>query len=700
MNGRRESAGFEPRVLVFSACVFSFVLGLIFIFVRAPHPWGWGGFDHYDDLGGALARGAPFPTIEWPWGYAWYLAAFYRAFGYRPAFPLTVQALLNALLPLLIYAFARVNFGDRIATTAAVLVGLFSFNTVYASTQSSDALCTVISIAAILAFDRAREYADWRRAALAGMLLGIAMQFRPNLALMPFVLAGFLIADRRNRGTESIEGHESGFGRALRQARAAAVLITAAGLVLLPWIVRNARLTGEFIPATTHGGVMLWYGTLQTGPYLKSHAYNPRRVFETGSFPYTSIDRKPLVVTARIAACAGRRPLGLALVYWTDRAADKVRVEIPPGPAAAVQADMAPAPAPTAYYFSFEALLPEGTARRVPDAASVYFVADDHLGDLDRHDDLLDVFDVIRLLRHLAWNEPITAHAQLDFDRDGRLTRADISAAIDLLLASSAHPAGTSVADIIADANAVRMQLADGSIFTVPHAWSNRITDVDVRGTLAEALLHSTVPFAALRGQNGSKPTGCIPVEDIAVNAVYYREQPHMMRRHLALALDNIRREPAAYLGSAAYRMLRVFFIEGSEDPNTTLQFAGSGRIYKLAEAASVGVLVMFAAGVRAAWRRGCDVALALVVIAYFPATLGFVLTTMRYSLTVQPLLFVFVAAALVSARDWVASGANRSAGPSPATPGSSPATPPRSRDRSEREYPAKEAARTDPTLR
>jgi hypothetical protein len=43
-----------------------------------------------------------------------------------------------------------------------------------------------------------------------------------------------------------------------------------------------------------------------------------------------------------------------------------------------------------------------------------------------------------------------------------------------------------------------------------------------------------------------------------------------------------------------------------------------------------------------------------LLVIAYIPATLAFVLTNMRYSVTVQPLLFVFVATTIVSVLEWL----------------------------------------------
>src|SRR5262245_19591837 len=133
-SSRAMTGAVRPR-LVYAACGASLVLGLFFVFVRAPHPWGWEGFDHYHELALELARGHVFPTMEVPWGYAYFLAAFYRAFGDHPWIPLTVQVALNALVPWLVFEFASTWLDRRTAATAALLTGMFSFNTVYASTQ-------------------------------------------------------------------------------------------------------------------------------------------------------------------------------------------------------------------------------------------------------------------------------------------------------------------------------------------------------------------------------------------------------------------------------------------------------------------------------------------------------------------------------------------------------------------------------------
>jgi hypothetical protein len=397
MERRIEQVVNSPRT-VYAACAISFAIGLFFILVWAPHPWAWGGFDHYHDLALDLANGRPFPTMEVPWAYAYFLAAFYRTFGVHPWIPLVVQAALNALVPLLVFTLARKWFDRQTAVLAAVLTGIFSFNTIYASTLSSDAVCTVIFMAAVVAFTRALAGGGLAWFALAGLLTGIAPQFRPNLILVPLLLVVYALWAEPTR----------------RRLAEAIVLLACAVLALTPWVVRNYRLTGIVLPTSVHGGVQLWYGTLQVGPYLQSRAYNPRYVFEAPVFDYTSLNNVPIIVEGLIS-CTQEALTDVALVYWSDADATERRL----APARAGDNHYTfeiPAPRKDGvviYYYFVTGWSGEGgrTVRTTPPAGAhaplVYFVDTNHLGDLDLHGDLLDVFDVGRLVRAAAWNEPL-----------------------------------------------------------------------------------------------------------------------------------------------------------------------------------------------------------------------------------------------------------------------------------------------------
>src|SRR5207248_1153467 len=165
----------------------------------------------------------------------------------------------------------------------------------------------------------------------------------------------------------------------------------------------------------------------------------------------------------------------------------------------------------------------------------VYFVSKDHLGDLDRHGDLLDVFDLARMLRHVAWGEPLPFADRLDFDHDGRVTEADVRLAASLMLHPSGASNGTSsdpVDGFELTRAAATLRLVDGSAVTVPNAWPGRATDLEVTGALGATLLRSTASLAWLRSSPRSLPgdsrDACLEpenvLESVAVNKIFYRD--------------------------------------------------------------------------------------------------------------------------------------------------------------------------------
>ena len=170
---------------VYFAAATSLVLGLFFIFVWAPHPWGWQGIDAYHELARAITRGDGFQTTDVPWGYAYFAAAFYYVFGEHVWIPLVVQVILNATVPVMLYHLVRPLSTQRTAVLASAIVGVFSFNTVYASTQVSDTISTVMFLAALLGFARGYRTGSLGSFALSGLLMGIVPQFRPNMVIFP-----------------------------------------------------------------------------------------------------------------------------------------------------------------------------------------------------------------------------------------------------------------------------------------------------------------------------------------------------------------------------------------------------------------------------------------------------------------------------------------------------------------------------------
>ncbi len=418
-----------------------------------------------------------------------------------------------------------------------------------------------------------------------------------------------------------------------------------------------------FLPTSTHGGAQLWYGTLQTGPYLESRADNPRTEFQGGTFDYTSVVGEPLIVLATAPTCR-ETPAHLTFNYWTDRDPAVHRLEGVDDPDHGLQFIIPVQPEPTTIYHYFEARF-SGSNEAFPtppggrDRPAVYFVSTDHTGDLDRHDDLFDFFDLIRMLRTLAWGEsastdrlidPLTVRPGIqDVDSDGRVTEQDVRRAVAILAdAMGARLTAEPFKEILRGESAVRLVLSDGSWLEVPRAWEGRSTDLLLSGRLAGALIHARIPRGDLNGRLRPKDS-CGIVEHWNINGVFYRRELDSMRRHTALALDNIRRDPRAYALSAAYRAFRLFVINGSDLQQRSQQFSNSGWVYTAGTLASAMYFVVFLGGAVWAWRRKPGLRPLLLPIVYIPLTICFVLTNMRYTITVQPLMFVFVAAAVVA---------------------------------------------------
>jgi hypothetical protein len=654
------SRGVQPALV--AACAASLALGLAFIFVRAPHPWGWTGIDHYDDLGRRLARGEPYGTLERMWGYPIVLAIGDRAFGGRIWPVLVGQAVLNALVPAMIYGEVRARLGPSIAAISALLIGALSLNTMYASTQAADALCTVATVAGIAVFARAERRGGGRlRCGAAGLLLGVAAQLRPNVLLLPLALGGVAAARRR------------------LPVPAIATLVACALLLDVPWIVRNFAASGRFIPATTHGGIQLWYGSVQVPPYYGDWTDNPSAVFEASFLDYARDDRGDLTIDAPRSSCPG---VGIDTALIEYRLNDSMTFTA----AAPARADregvrfVIPRPplGSTLYYY-FDVTWRTAAGERVTqptplaraDGPLVHFIADDDLHDLDRRGDLMDGYDVARIIRHLAWGEPLPFADRLDLDGDGQVTARDLDAALTTLTQPSrvlqqvAAPAAI-LRGVRRDDIAATAELRDGSNIVVPRQWSGAITDLRIIGPLAADAMRSRRSFANLRAADAlarryPAADACFQVRPV-VDGDFPRREPRADDRYRRLAWAEIARTPVAFAAASLRRVFDLFVISGPNDaPDRPALGSASRRMYATGRILTGGMFALFVVGCWTAWRRRLALDPFWVPIAYVPVTICYLLANMRYTVTVQPFEFVFAAIAIDALRLRLAASSARS---------------------------------------
>jgi hypothetical protein len=376
----------------------------------------------------------------------------------------------------------------------------------------------------------------------------------------------------------------------------------------------------------------------------------------------------PVVITATAPHCDVEGRQQIDLVYSTNRDQMPRRVTATPNPNGDIVVELPPQPSPTAVYYYFEATaVVKGQSARTatpPEGAADPFsivVSRDHLTDLDIDGRALDVYDIVRMMRHLAWHEALPHADELDFDDDHAVTESDLRRAASLIVQEYLEPAKVTdrTVSVSFGNSEATVEFVDGSALTVPRMWSGKITDlilrtqiVDANAALLVSRSRSLAGSHATRRPTAGGADGCLTMTGVAANRTPNRRLPHELRRFMALSWDNIQHDPLAYLVASATRAVRVFVIAGSEDVRTAYQFSGAGRVYAIGRAVSVLFLALAAAGVWIARAKGFRVLLLLAPILYVPLTICFMLINARYSMTMQPFMFAFVATALVTALD------------------------------------------------
>ena len=148
------------------------------------------------------------------------------------------------------------------------------------------------------------------------------------------------------------------------------------------------------------------------------------------------------------------------------------------------------------------------------------------------------------------------------------------------------------------------MRFADGSHV---HGAARLYRPADrsrVRRAISPAALVSGRAFTSIADASAGRGRAPAAGRNVRINDVFYRGEPHMMRRYLALALDNIGRDPIAFVAASAYRMIRLFIIRGTDDRSRAQQFAAAGSSTAPARSCRPAYFLLFARRRVIAWRR------------------------------------------------------------------------------------------------
>ena len=301
---------------------------------------------------------------------------------------------------------------------------------------------------------------------------------------------------------------------------------------------------------------------LQTGPYLESRAHNPRSIFASPAFDYTSLEA-PIV----IAADHGVRRRGHVAA---TRLSDRSRSGADDGSTATRRAQAAPEfEIPAQAVADDGLLLLRGRRHDASRAAAIasrciYFVSTITSAISITHHELLDIFDIGRLMRHLAWQEPLPAAAPLDLNSDGAHRRGRSRAPrLRALLPQAADPFARIRASTIGR-RCCACRTARRSPCRASSTAGRPISSVD--GNLAGALVSRHISFAMAR-RGARQRRACAVADDIKVNDVFYRTRAARdAPLHRAGVRQHLERDPIAFAAASAYRMVRLFIVRGTDD--------------------------------------------------------------------------------------------------------------------------------------
>jgi hypothetical protein len=194
------------------------------------------------DVVDAEGKSLPHPTAYRPPTSVLYYAAVYAVAGHSYLAAQVVNSAVAGLTVLLVFSISRHLFGRRTAWVAAILYACYPIALYYNLTLQSESLAAFLICLFVWLCLPFRDARGGWWAVGAGLGFGLLLLCKPGylflLPLLPFWAVAVCRGDRR------------------LWFRAALIPIVA-GLVIVPWAVRNYLELGKFIPFGTGGGSLL-----------------------------------------------------------------------------------------------------------------------------------------------------------------------------------------------------------------------------------------------------------------------------------------------------------------------------------------------------------------------------------------------------------------------------------------------------------
>ncbi len=193
--------------------------------------------------------------------YPFFLAVIFSVFGSGPSGITAVRLIqsgLGALDIILVYMIAKMLFGKWAGVIAAAIMAFYLPAITTSGYILTENLFTTLLLLLILLSLKFTAAPGVGRFAVIGAVWALAVLIRPTIALFPaflliYVLIYYRKADKRKADKKLY--------RTVDIVRYGAAMVFSFAIIMLPWIVRNYKEYGEFIPLSAASGNPMLQGT-------------------------------------------------------------------------------------------------------------------------------------------------------------------------------------------------------------------------------------------------------------------------------------------------------------------------------------------------------------------------------------------------------------------------------------------------------
>ena len=216
----------------------------------------------YDKWAKAIVWGSELPATKLMQAplYPWFLSLIYRVFGPSLTAVRSVQALLGVLTCAFITVFTRRLFRSSTAgIVAGLLAALYLPAIFYEGVILPATLILFFNALFVLLMVPDTGQAGTARLMAAGFVLGLSVIAKPvALLLLPFAIIYIWLRTKKFSEKATVGVHPR-IGR--RLLRFSAALMVGLIFAIAPLTIRNAKMTGKFVPLTTGGGINFYIGS-------------------------------------------------------------------------------------------------------------------------------------------------------------------------------------------------------------------------------------------------------------------------------------------------------------------------------------------------------------------------------------------------------------------------------------------------------